>query len=132
MALDLNGDYVKLGTIKDAIYSHNESSRIDWSASFELPDELALNGPSKKNPLIAKGHDLTIEAGVSVQQQAPRSTNLAYGLGGIKFRLTPKNVDANQFDLRAETTAVAVRSKKSIAHTSIPEVNLEWGTDSTK
>src|SRR3954471_1313516 len=48
LALDLNGDLVQLGTIKDAIHNHDESLPIAWLASFGLIQDLALSDPSKR------------------------------------------------------------------------------------
>lgn len=102
LALDLNGDFVKLGTITDAIRGHDEALDITWEVSFDLPVELALRDPGKPTSLVARGRRLSLEAKVSVQQQAPHADSLLYGLGGMQFSLTPRNAGANQFDLRAD------------------------------
>jgi AAA15 family ATPase/GTPase len=60
-SLELNGDVVQLGTIKDAIHQHDETKSISWSLGFRLPSELALSDPSeKKTSIVAKGRNLTL------------------------------------------------------------------------
>ena len=42
VTLELNGDIVKLGTIKDAIHRHRDSGAINIGLTFELNSELVL------------------------------------------------------------------------------------------
>jgi predicted ATPase len=103
ISLELNGDLVQLGTIGDAIHRHDEGRALTWSIRFRLPNELALADPSqKRTSTVASGHELTLEALVSVQNGAPIARSLAYRLGGMRFSLAPRNGDVVQFELTAE------------------------------
>src|SRR5579872_3252305 len=110
LSLALNGDLVKLGTIKDAIHGHDESLSIQWTIGFHLAQELALGDPSlKRTSVVAKGRDLALSSEVDVQQHAPRSRGLSYRLGGWEFGLASKNGDQNRFELRVEPAKDADR-----------------------
>ena len=41
LSLELNGGYVELGTIRDAIHQHDESRGIETEITFERPTPLA-------------------------------------------------------------------------------------------
>lgn len=102
VSLELNGDFVQLGTIKDTIHQHDETRSISWSLRFCLENELALSDPSRrKTSSVARGQDLTIESEIAVQKTAPVARRLSYCLGGMSFSLAPKNGDLSQFELKA-------------------------------
>lgn len=106
ISLELNGDFVQLGTIKDTIHQHNEAQTITWSLSFGLSTELALSDPSqKKSSVVAKGSELTLESEIAVQKTAPVTQRLSYQLGDMLFSLAPRNGDLGQFDLKASSAA---------------------------
>lgn len=103
LSLDLNGDLVRLGTIRDAIHRHDESQTIDWKLSFQLPQELVLSNPSeRKTSVVAKGQRLTLSSSVAVQQQAPKCRSLDYRLGDVSFSLTARRGDGSQFELQVK------------------------------
>lgn len=102
LALDLNGDLIKLGTIHDAIHRHDDSLQIEWRVTFRLPKELVLDDPSGgKNAVVARGHRLSLRARVDVHQMAPKSRRLSYTLGRLRFKLAGRDGDDKNFDLRA-------------------------------
>ena len=99
VSIDLNGDFVKLGTIADAIHAHDETKIIDWRITFKLDQELILRDPSGK--VISRGHRLTLRSGIDVHATAPRTRKLSYTLGGLKFVLEGRNGSDRDFDLVA-------------------------------
>ena len=101
LSLDLNGDYVKLGTMRDVIHGHDEASEVDWRIRFGLPQDLILRNPS--GGVVSRSRRLTLRAKVDVQAMAPRSRSLSYKLGGTRFLLTGRTSDERSFDLRAES-----------------------------
>ena len=102
-ALDLNGDYVKLGTMHDVIHRHNEDQAIEWMASFELASDLSLSNPNEKRAsLISKSRNLKIKSSVTMQKTGPVSQNLAYRLGDVEFSLAPKENSNSQFELQSK------------------------------
>lgn len=103
LSLELNGPYVQLGTMRDAMHRHDEAVRLDFELGFSLDDELALQDPAgKKAHSIASGHDVAYAAEVSVHQKAPRAERLAYGIGGLAFTLARGKGKEREFDLTAE------------------------------
>lgn len=99
LSLDLNGDLVKLGTIRDAIHGHDEQNEISWRVKFQLPQDLVLRNPS--GGVVSRGRRLTLKAKVSIRSLAPRSQSISYRLGGAKFQLASRSQDEKSFDLSA-------------------------------
>ena len=104
VTLELNGDIVKLGTIKDAIHRHEESGLINIGLTFKLDSELILADPSeKRRSAVAQGTQLTLETEIGVYQQAPLAHSLCYSLGDMQFRLAPRKAESSEFDLQASS-----------------------------
>ena len=102
IALELNGDFVELGTIRDAIHCHDEERSIVINLAFGLPTDLSLADPSeKRTATVAKGRILGFEAEIGVQQRAPVARRIAYTLGEMSFALAPRKGEATSFDLSA-------------------------------
>lgn len=95
LSLELNGDYVELGTIRDAIYQHDESLQIDTEITFERDEPLVLPDPDAKGATLARGKAFTLTTKIEVQQQAIRTTQLAYKLESHEFVLNkrPRGAD---------------------------------------
>jgi hypothetical protein len=103
IALELNGDFVQLGTIYDAIHRHDENRSIEIDLTFQLPSELSLVDPSeKRTSAVARGRMLGFEAEVGVHQGAPVGRRIAYTLGEMRFGLAPRGGETTTFDLSAE------------------------------
>ncbi|YBV96889.1 DUF3696 domain-containing protein [Phyllobacteriaceae bacterium JZ32] len=102
ISLELNGDLVQLGTMRDAIHQHDESRSIEIGLSFKLPSELAVVDPSqKRTSAIARSLFLGMKAEIEVHQRAPVARSISYTLGDMRFSLAPRTGDATQFELRA-------------------------------
>jgi predicted ATPase len=109
-ALELNGDFVELGSFSDVVFRHDMDRVVSWSIEFDLSEELALHdsdGP-KSSP-IAKGRTLSIESSVSTDRLAPQSNFLTYGLNSISFSLKPKPGNPNHFDLTTNASRFSFR-----------------------
>lgn len=101
-ALDLNGDYVKLGTIWDVVHQHKDNLDIAWRLKFELESELALNDASgKRNSLFARSKSLQIASGVEIGKSGPITQELWYKLGNSEFSIKPKDLTGKGFDLES-------------------------------
>jgi predicted ATPase len=106
IALELNGAYVKLGSIIDAVHKHDESKEISWNIGFRLPEPLTIPDPSDpKAPAIAAGDALTLRSKIGVVEKAPIARNLAYRLRELEFELAPKGGVQSKFDLKATSFA---------------------------
>ena len=101
VALELNGNYVKLGSISDAVHKHDELKQITWKVSFRLPARKAIADPSVPLHNIAAGLSLTISASVGVVDKTPVARRLSYGLGHMVFELVPQTGKQLKFDLKA-------------------------------
>ncbi len=108
VTLELNGDLVQLGTIKDAIHRHDENQSIHFVLAFDLPTQLALSDPSgRKTSTVAKGQLLTLAAVVGVNKKAPVARSLSYQLGDQVFELAPRKTDHTKFDLEARSISAS-------------------------
>lgn len=105
ISLELNGDFVSLGTITDAIHGHDENLNLKWDLSFNLDSEMSLTDPSQnRNSVISKGSVLSVSATTVVHNKAPLATKLSYALGGVKFSLSQKKDQTTQFELSSSRT----------------------------
>lgn len=105
LSLELNGSLVQLGTIKDAIFEHDEKRSIEIGLAFRLESELALSDPSsRRSSSVAKGPLLSFSTEIGVLPKATVARRLSYGLGNMVFELAPKSGDPAQFELRARRT----------------------------
>ena len=102
IALELNGDLVELGTIRDAIHKHDENKAITFNLSFRLESMHALSDPSdKRTSAITRGNELSLGAEIGVRRRAPYTIKISYTLGDMTFALEPRPNDLHAFDLRA-------------------------------
>lgn len=101
VSLELNGPYVELGTIRDAIHQHNESLGIELSASFHLDSPLHLANPSeaKRSAPLAEGTEMTISASVVVEKRAPLVNRLSYRLADHEFAIAQSKRKDRGYDL---------------------------------
>src|SRR5687767_8940593 len=81
IALELNGEFVELGTIRDAIHKHDEERAIEFGLSLQLQGEHALVDPSaQRTSAITRGDLLDFGAFVRVYRRAPVTDWIAYTL----------------------------------------------------
>lgn len=100
IALELNGDLVELGTIKDAIHRHEEESSINFDLSFLIKDMHTLTDPmDKRTSAITRGDKLRLSAEIGVRNRAPYTSKIAYTLGDMSFALEHQKEKSNAFDL---------------------------------
>ena len=102
VSLALNGPFVELGTIRDAIHKHDETRAIDMALEFQRDTQLVLNDPAGQGlPPIGRGTTISVGATVGVHQKAPRATKLSYRLGEVEFTLDHGQGKETNFDLKA-------------------------------
>ena len=102
LSLELNGSFVQLGTIRDALHRHDESRSLGIELEFRLYSRLVLRDPTgKKTESIAAAQDITYSAEIAVHQRAPRAERLAYALDGLTFSLERGRGKEREFDLKA-------------------------------
>ncbi|WP_313800971.1 DUF3696 domain-containing protein [Sphingobium sp.] len=102
IALELNGDLVQLGTMRDVLHAHDESRSIEAKLTFDLEEELTLNDPSgKRTSAIASGEELTFQVEIGVNKRAPQTKSIGYTLGDTRFSLTQKGKDSTEFELQS-------------------------------
>jgi len=102
LSIELNGGFVQLGTINDAIHRHDDKKTIAWSLDFSLDKEMVLYDPSnEQKSIVVKGDHLQLSSEVLIAQKAPVATKIAYELGHMKFSLSLKPGSNSAFDLKA-------------------------------
>lgn len=105
IALELNGDLVELGTIKDAIHRHEEDRSIRFTLSFGLDSAHSLTDPSeKRTSQITRGNELSLESEIGVRRKAPYTKKITYSFGRLKFELIQSDEGSPTFDLTATSS----------------------------
>lgn len=106
LSLELNGEYVQLGTFIDTIHRHDEKSVIAINVEFVRDNNLVLNDPAGgPKAVLVSAESFTLEANVASVKGAPRTKLLKYGIGDLKFSLQPQNGGDNQFELKLHETS---------------------------
>lgn len=106
-ALELNGEYVQLGTIHDILHGHDEDKPLEFNVSFSLFNDLSLSDPSdKRKAIFARGKEISVSANIESFSQSPSTTSLSYQIGGADFSLRMRDTDKQQFELKASGEAV--------------------------
>jgi NAD(P)-dependent dehydrogenase (short-subunit alcohol dehydrogenase family) len=103
LSLELNGPYVELGTIKDAIHKHDEALGIEFAVTFARAEPLSLANPSasKSAAPLAEDSTFTLAASLVVEKRAPQTRKLTYRLGSLEFSTTQSKRADRGFDLNA-------------------------------
>jgi predicted ATPase len=108
IVLELNGSYLELGSIRDAVHKHDLAKEISWVLSFWPPDwppEMRIvddaSNPHPQDIITGNTLELISRIGVDNQKLVPRS--LAYQFGDSNFELSPQAERPLAFDLKAST-----------------------------
>ncbi len=111
IALELNGDLVQLGTMRDVLHAHDEGRSIEAKLTFSLEEELTLNDPSgKRSSAIASGEALTFEVEIGVYKRAPHTKSICYTLDDTRFSLTQKGKESTEFELQSRSLSKSSKS----------------------
>lgn len=103
VTLELNGDYVKLGSVRDMVYQHDESSSLNYAMYFKLDSELSLVDPSqKRTSFVSRGNILGLNASIRIREHALEASKLSYELGSLRYALSQKRAEGFEFDLEVE------------------------------
>jgi predicted ATPase len=110
LSLELNGNYVKLGSFGDVVFGHDDKLSIEWSLSFEQVDDLVIVDPAqKRGQALIRSNSVKVDGSVTAAKGgAPQARQLKYTVGGISnddlkllISLTKKG---DGFALKAEGT----------------------------
>lgn len=100
IALDLNGPYVELGTMADAIFQHDERLRLDYEIGMKLDSDIVVSDPAgSRTTEVLRSSNLTVAAGVRLRGHAPKGDMLAYRLGEAMFSLTQNPKEPSKYKL---------------------------------
>lgn len=102
IALDFNGNYIKLGDYTDVVHGHNNEARISWSLAIEREDPLTLQDPSTNRiTALVRSRRLRISGQVRWSSVGAQSSLLQYEIGDQRFSLAPRREEGS-FDLKAD------------------------------
>lgn len=104
VSLEINGQYVKLGSYSDLIHNHDTTLELSWKIEFETPDLFTIVDPSeRRTKAIARSKSIALEGIVKSAAIGPVSRYIKYSIGKAQsFSLAPKKPDDPTFDLKAE------------------------------
>jgi predicted ATPase len=110
LSLDLNGVYVQLGTIRDAIHKHDETRGIGLELTFAPGDKTTvIDTTSRRRLVVAESEEITLSADISAHDMAPRADRIAYALGHATFALELTRKEDREFGLAARGTTGAFK-----------------------
>ena len=100
VALDLNGHYVKLGTMADVLFEHNEQGRLTFELDIKLPGLQSISDTgATRSATLVNSDDFQITAGIVSENQVPKGDCICYRLGDAKFCL--KRNEKEKFTLKS-------------------------------
>jgi predicted ATPase len=102
LPLNLNGQYVKLGTFSELIHKHDESLTLSWSIAYKLQKPLKIADPSeKKSDFLVNSNEIEVSGALRKKGNKELiSTSLKYLADGKSFGIEPKREDdSNEYEL---------------------------------
>lgn len=105
LVLDLGGpnQLVNLGTFKDMVHKHQESSSLKWVLKWLLNKPLKIINPSgKRTEILFQGNELETAAEVFFKNQEMKSQFLAYHFAQHSFEIKPKESNSKEYVLKAD------------------------------
>lgn len=106
LVLDLGGpdQLVNLGTFKDMVHKHQETSSLKWTIRWKLNKPLKISNPSgKRTDVLFQGNSLGTTAEVSFKNQEMKAQFLAYRFAEHSFEMKPKNEASKEYVLQAHS-----------------------------
>lgn len=104
LVLDLGGtnQLVNLGTFKDMVHRHQDTSPLQWKITWKLDKTLKISNPSGKSSEILFQDDvLETHVEVSLKNQEMKVQLLAYKFAKHTFAMKPKK-KATEYELKVE------------------------------
>ena len=91
---------VALGTFRDVVYRHEQTSILHWSFSWCLPRELKVSDPERKGVTLFSGNEMRFEATVKENGSGRVIVDeFAYIFAGQKFMLKRKSENEEKYRL---------------------------------
>ncbi|MBC6443216.1 MAG: DUF3696 domain-containing protein [Rhodobacteraceae bacterium] len=102
-ALDLNGPYVALGTMADAIFGHDKNLCLYYRIGMKLDDAIVVaDTAGGRKSELTRSDKLTVAASIRLSGRTPEGDMLEYQLGSATFKLTRKPGKPHKYNLDTE------------------------------
>ena len=98
--LELNGDFVKLGTAQDVIWAHDSKSALDFELEFKHGNELKIPDISGRSNTLNDSRKRVVYANFHVSKQAFQCLELKHSVGDASFSV--KSAKNGGFVLHAD------------------------------
>jgi hypothetical protein len=93
---------VELGTWKDILFEHSESSSLMLDMSWNLKRPVEIETPEEKGNVLFRGQDLRYEVELNANGQGRMAVGrMAYGFGGHTFSMKRQAKSPNKYILTA-------------------------------
>lgn len=100
ISLELNGNYVQLGSPRDAILDHDENLTIGFTVGWRQNERMLLKAIFENGArMVAVGHNLKLQGEVEIHRGGLRSTRLSYALEEVSFALERTAGKPTEFEL---------------------------------
>ncbi|WP_442499446.1 DUF3696 domain-containing protein [Methylobacter sp. sgz302048] len=106
LVLDLGGpdQLINLGTFKDMVHKHQETSSLKWKIRWKLNKPLKIPNPSgKRTDVLFQDNYLGTKAEVSFKNQEMKVQFLAYCFDKYSFEMKPKHETSKEYVLQARS-----------------------------
>jgi predicted ATPase len=100
----LNGSYVELGTLRDAIHNHDVTLAMESRIEFKLGHFLELRNSrpsSKKHEVIARSDEFRLDSVIRLNEHGLYSERISYTIDDVGFHLNPIPQKSAEFELTA-------------------------------
>lgn len=105
LVLDFGGptELVNLGRFQDVVHKGDESSDIEWTLRWRLPDTLRVSDPSgQRTAVLMRGRNLQLNCSVGLKRSSLTARRLGYRLASTDFLIEPRSEDASEYALRSD------------------------------
>ncbi len=102
VVVDLNGRWLRLGTLEDVIHNHDRNLTVNFAVGFRTPSPIKIGDSAARSRMpIVSSSEVMIKAKTGFDLDAPYSRELTYLVGDATFALT-QVTQFSPFQLRVD------------------------------
>ena len=91
VVVDLNGRWLRLGTLEDVIHNHDRNVTMNFAVGFRTPSPITIrDSAARSRKPIVSSSEVEIKTKTAFDLDAPSSHALLYRVGEATFSLTQK------------------------------------------
>ena len=100
ISLELNDEFVSLGSATDVIHRHDESRSISSKITFKTDDLLSIYDPSERaRTRIVESNSFSVESENRIRKGSLHTTYLRYQVANVDFSISPISEGDSKYEL---------------------------------